>query len=148
MDVYHSRSQCMTTAKIVCMFSCARSDGSVSAKDLMNGAENQYTRYEGCIWNGQAVVLAENLLSFFFSLFFFLSFFFFFSLSLFFFTFFYMLFSFRDSSSGMDPASAKAEVRSARCSVVNYGSCVWMTSRRSSTNRAWRNSLQLKGQHL
>ena len=51
-----------------------------------------------------------------------------------------MLFSFRDSSSGMDPASAKAEVRSARCSVVNYGSCVWMTSRRSSTNRAWRNS--------
>ena len=51
-----------------------------------------------------------------------------------------MSFSFRDSSSGMDPASAKAEVRSARCSVVNCGSCVWMTSRRSSTNRAWRNS--------
>ena len=37
---------------------------------------------------------------------------------------YYIIFSFRDSSSGMDPASAKAEVRSARCSVVNCGSCV------------------------
>ena len=29
-----------------------------------------------------------------------------------------MIFSFLDSSSGMDPASAKAEVRSASCSVA------------------------------
>ena len=31
---------------------------------------------------------------------------------------YYMILSFRDSSSGMDPASAKAEVRSASCSVA------------------------------
>ena len=119
MDVYHSRSQCMTTAKIVCMFSCALFDGSVSAKDLMNGAETSIHDMRDVYETASQWFEPKTFLFYFL---------------------YYMIFSFRDSSSGMDPASAKAEVRSARCSVVNCGSCVWMTSRRSSTNRAWRNS--------
>ena len=101
------------------MFSCALFDGSVSAKDLMNGAETSIHDMRDVYGTASQWFEPKTFLFYFLS---------------------YMIFSFRDSSSGMDPASTKAEVRSARCSVVNCGSCVWMTSRRSSTNRAWRNS--------